>query len=61
MRNVQKFFQEVRSEFSKIVWPSYDELIGSLVIVIFLVALFSLFLGSVDFVFYHLAKYVFKS
>jgi len=60
MNYVIRFFQEVRIEFSKVVWPRYNELVGSLVIVLLLVAAFSLFLGAVDYLFYLGAEYIFK-
>ncbi len=59
MKNVTQFFNEVSIELSKIVWPSTDELVGSIIVVLILVAAFSLYLGVVDFVFYRLAQQIF--
>lgn len=59
MKNVTQFFKEVRLELSKIVWPSTQELIGSLIIVLILVVAFAIYLGVVDLVFYKLAERLF--
>lgn len=59
MKNVSQFFNEVSIELSKIVWPSTDELLGSIIIVLILVTAFSIYLGAVDFVFYKLAQQIF--
>jgi preprotein translocase subunit SecE len=59
MKNVSQFFSEVTIELSKIIWPSYDELIGSIIVVLILVIAFSIYLGVVDFVFYRLAQQIF--
>jgi preprotein translocase subunit SecE len=59
MKNVSQFFSEVAVELSKIVWPSFDELIGSIIVVLILVIAFSLYLGVVDLVFYRLAQQIF--
>lgn len=59
MKNVTQFFNEVTIELSKIVWPSTDELLGSIIVVLILVAAFSVYLGAVDFVFYKLAQQIF--
>lgn len=59
MKNVTQFFNEVSIELSKIVWPSTDELLGSIIVVLILVAAFSVYLGVVDFVFYRLAQQIF--
>jgi len=59
MKNVTQFFNEVSIELTKIVWPSKDELLGSIIVVLILVAAFSLYLGVVDFVFYRFAQQIF--
>lgn len=59
MKNVSQFFNEVAIELSKIIWPSWDELVGSVIIVLILVVAFSIYLGVVDFVFYRLAQQIF--
>lgn len=60
MKSIQAFLQEVRVEFSKIIWPKPDALIGSLVVVLLLVLAFSLYLGAIDFLFYRAAGYIFS-
>lgn len=60
MIDVIRFFREVKSELQKVVWPSWSEWVGSTIVVLFLVFLFSIFLGVIDAVFAQAAKYVFK-
>lgn len=59
MKEIQQFLKEVKLEFSKILWPSTNELIGSLIVVLLLVIAFSIYLGAVDYVFYRLAEQIF--
>ncbi len=59
MKNMQKFLQEVNLEFSKIIWPKRDVLVGSLLVVLVLIVAFSLYLGAIDFIFYRIAGYIF--
>lgn len=59
LNNVMQFFQGVRFELSKVEWPKRNEFIGSTIVVLFLVFLFSVYLGAVDFGFSKLAKYIF--
>lgn len=60
MKNVSQFFNEVALELSKIVWPNFNELLGSIIVVLILVTAFSIYLGAVDFVFYRLAQQIFS-
>lgn len=55
-----QFIHEVRIELSKVVWPSFDEFVGSTIVVLFLVAIFAIYLGALDALFYWLAHYVLK-
>ena len=59
MKNVTKFFSEVRIELSKVIWPSWDEFIGSTIIVLIVIAFFSVYLGFLDFGMSRLASYIF--
>jgi preprotein translocase subunit SecE len=59
MKEVIKFLQEVRLELAKITWPSMNELIGSVIIVIIIVCAFSVYLGVIDFVLYKIAGRIF--
>jgi preprotein translocase SecE subunit len=59
MKNVNNFLGEVRIELSKIIWPKFDELIGSMIIVLLIVTAFSIYLGIIDFIFYKLAQQIF--
>jgi preprotein translocase subunit SecE len=48
LNKVKEFFREVKVEVKKVVFPSKDELIGSIWVVIITVIMISLFLGVVD-------------
>jgi preprotein translocase subunit SecE len=59
--NIIQFLSEVRIELNKVVWPKYDDWVGSTIIVLLLVLVFSLYLGLLDFGFSKLAGIIFKS
>jgi preprotein translocase subunit SecE len=48
MEKIVQFLKEVRQELYKVSWPSFNEFIGSTVVVLILVALFAVYLGLVD-------------
>ena len=48
IEKIKQFFREVKVEVKKVVFPSKDELIGSIWVVIITVIVISLFLGIVD-------------
>ena len=60
MKDIGKFLGEVKLEMSRVVWPKYDEFVGSTIIVVFLVAVLSLYLGVVDLGIDRLMKYIMK-
>ena len=47
----KKFLKEVKIEFSKVSWPSKDELIGSTIVVVVLSCIVAIFIGVVDHLF----------
>jgi preprotein translocase subunit SecE len=55
-----QFIHEVRIELSKVIWPGFDEFVGSTIVVLFLVVIFAIYLGALDTVFYWLAHHVLK-
>lgn len=61
MKNIVQFLGEVRTELNKVVWPKYDDWVGSTIIVLLLVFIFALYLGLIDFAFSKLANFIFKS
>ena len=61
MKEIVQFLHEVRLEFSKVIWPKSDEFIGSTVIVLFLVLIFAIYLGVIDWVFTEIVKYIFRA
>lgn len=59
VKSAIRFVQEVQLELAKIVWPSLNELVGSVIIVLILVCFFSIYIGSIDVVFYKIAGQIF--
>ena len=61
MNGAMQFLNEVKIELGKVVWPKFEELVGSTIIVLVLVAAFALYLGALDLGLSQLAQYVFKN
>jgi len=49
MKGAIQFLNEVKLELGKVVWPKFNELVGSTIIVLVLVCIFALYLGAVDY------------
>jgi preprotein translocase subunit SecE len=47
-KKISNYFSEVRQELSKVSWPSREELYGSVVVVVVLCLILSIFVYSVD-------------
>lgn len=65
MKNILSFLQGVKVEFAKVVWPKWNEFIGSTIIVIFLVTIFAIYLSALDFgfkklIFEGITQYIYK-
>ncbi len=48
IQKIKEFLSEVKVEIKKVIYPSRDELVGSIWVVIIAVVLISVFLGIVD-------------
>ncbi|KIX85234.1 preprotein translocase subunit SecE [Vermiphilus pyriformis] len=48
MKDVINFLVEVRQEIAKIVWPKWNDFVGSSLVVIVLVCLFAIYLWLID-------------
>ena len=48
MKKALAFLREVRTELSKVTWPSRDELVSSTGVVMFSVLIVAIFIGAVD-------------
>jgi preprotein translocase subunit SecE len=59
MNDIIRFFSEVKLELDKVIWPSLNELIGSVIIVFILVCAFAIYFGAIDLIFYRIAERVF--
>ncbi len=61
MKDIVQFFHEVKSEMARVVWPKWNDLVGSTVVVMVIVVAFSIYLFLIDLGFSKLARLVFKS
>jgi len=59
IKNMMHFLKGVRLELIKVVWPKFDEFIGSTIVVLVIVCAFAIYLGVVDLMFSKLARYIF--
>ena len=50
LKDVIKFFYEVREEFSRVIWPTKAELAGATMMVLLLVLFFAIYIGAVDYI-----------
>ena len=48
VKKISNYFSEVKQELSKVSWPSREELYGSVVVVVVLCLILSIFVYSVD-------------
>jgi len=48
VKDITKFFGEVRVELRRVEWPSFEEFKGATIVVLFLLLIFSVYLGTVD-------------
>jgi len=60
MKNVRQYLQEVSLELSRVMWPTQEELFGSVLVVLVLVTLFAIYLGAIDLIFYRIAQQIFR-
>jgi len=58
MSKIMTFISEVKTELSRVTWPTREELIGSTVIVCILVVVFAIILGSMDALFTFLVRHI---
>lgn len=57
-KRISRYLREVRQELKKVTWPSKEEIISSTVVVIVTVAFFVLVIGTFDYIFAELVKFV---
>jgi len=60
MNSVVRFLSEVKLELSRVIWPKRDEWIGSTIVVLFLIAVFSLYLFGVDKIWDAVMRFIFS-
>jgi preprotein translocase subunit SecE len=59
IKDLMHFFSGVREEFSRVVWPTKVELLGTTAIVLVLVIFFAVYVGGIDFILSTLASRIF--
>lgn len=59
VQKIKNFIAEVKQEISKVVWPSREELYGSVGVVIALCLMLSLFIFGTDFVLSRMLEFIF--
>jgi preprotein translocase subunit SecE len=59
MKNVAQFLNEVRVELSRVTWPSFDEFVGSTIVALFVIAVFSIYVGTIDRAFAYAMRFIF--
>ena len=59
IRKISKYFGEVKQELSKVSWPSREELYGSVVVVVVLCVVLSVFIFGVDHLLNRLLDFIF--
>lgn len=55
---VTTFFKESYAELKKVTWLSRQEVIGSTIVIIILIAILSIFVALIDFVFVKLIGFI---
>jgi len=60
MINAVQFFRQVKSELAKVIWPKFDDWVGSTIVVLFLVTVFAIYLGSLDFIMNKMTQSIFS-
>lgn len=48
IKDLMQFLYEVKGEMKRVVWPKFDEFVGSTIIVLVLVAIFMVYIGGID-------------
>ncbi|HHS12314.1 MAG TPA: preprotein translocase subunit SecE [bacterium] len=59
IKKINKYLDEVNTELSKVSWPGREALYGSVLVVIVLCVILSLFVFGVDFIFNRLLEIIF--
>lgn len=54
MNQVFQFFKEVKAEMSKVKWPTVPDFVGSTIVVLIIMVVFSIYLGFIDYAFYNM-------
>lgn len=60
IKSVVRFLYEVRNELAKVVWPKWDEFVGSTIVVLIFILMSAIYLGFLDLVFSKLAWFIFN-
>ena len=61
LNQLTAYFRGVSSEMRKVVWPTFPVLLSHFVSVVVGIALATVFIGTVDYVFLHILAYLIKA
>lgn len=54
---ISTFLQSVKAEMKKVTWPSRPRIIRSTLVVLITIAIFGIFIGGIDFMFFQILKF----
>ncbi len=60
IKSATRFVFEIKDELSKVVWPKWNDFVGSTIVVLVFIVISALYLGFLDFVFSRIAWIVFN-
>ena len=60
MNSMMQFLNEVKVELSKVVWPKFNEWVGSTIVVLVIVVAFAVYLWLLDTAFMLMIKRLFQ-
>ncbi|HDP70229.1 MAG TPA: preprotein translocase subunit SecE [Actinobacteria bacterium] len=57
-KKIGGYFRDVKAELKKVSWPTRKEVISSTIVVLFIVLIFSVFIGCIDYIFILILKLI---
>lgn len=57
---IATFFRDLKSEFKRITWPTFKQVVNNTGIVIAFIIILGLFIAAVDFLFTYLYQFILK-
>jgi len=60
LNRIKNYLRGVRTEFTKITWPSWEEALSLTVLVLVMVLVLTVYVGALDAIFGQLLKYLIR-